>query len=150
VKAFLIFLPVIVPLATRWVSHHEAVILKNGDPLTTDQQADALRVGVRDVQKIRLMIVDEIPLPTHPILIWLGRRTGLLSRGVAGITLGYGVYIQRGLEGNRSLWTHEFVHVAQYERLGSIPAFLKAYLTECLEKGYPHGPLEQEAIEKSR
>ena len=42
---------------------------------------------------------------------------------------------------------HELVHTTQYERLGGIEAFLRPYLLECLSApGYPHGPMEQEAI----
>jgi hypothetical protein len=33
--------------------------------------------------------------------------------------------------------------------LGSIRAFLKDYLVECITPGYPAGPLEQEAITKA-
>ena len=41
------------------------------------------------------------------------------------------------------------VHVAQYERAGSIENFLRPYLKECLDPGYPWGPLEQAAIHES-
>ena len=41
---------------------------------------------------------------------------------------------------------HELVHTFQYERLGSVEAFLAQYLQECLTIGYPAAPLEQEAI----
>jgi hypothetical protein len=44
------------------------------------------------------------------------------------------------------LVAHELMHVAQYERLGSIPAFLQQYLSEVNQYGYPAAPMEQEAI----
>lgn len=40
---------------------------------------------------------------------------------------------------------HELAHVAQYERLGGFYGFLKQYLEECINPGYPLGALEQEA-----
>ena len=48
------------------------------------------------------------------------------------------------------LVAHECVHTGQYERMGGIKPFLKAYLRECIDPGYPNGPLEREAIERSR
>jgi hypothetical protein len=50
---------------------------------------------------------------------------------------------------DRRIIAHECVHTAQYERLGGFAEFLRDYLHECLEVGYPAGPLEQEAIHKS-
>ena len=51
---------------------------------------------------------------------------------------------------DRRLLAHECVHTGQYERLGGFKPFLKAYLRECIDPGYPDGPLEREAIERSR
>jgi hypothetical protein len=43
------------------------------------------------------------------------------------------------------------VHVAHYERCGGIEAFLKEYVKEvAFDPGYPHGPLEQEAVALGR
>jgi len=61
------------------------------------------------------------------------------------MTLRYGIFIRREYWGNRRLLAHELAHVAQYERMGGVRRFLGAYLQECLNPGYPLGPLEQEA-----
>ena len=42
---------------------------------------------------------------------------------------------------------HELVHVMQYERLGGVRPFLRAYVYECLRFGYAAAPLELEAVE---
>jgi hypothetical protein len=34
----------------------------------------------------------------------------------------------------------------QCEKLGGISPFLRKYLWECIEVGYPQAPLEQEAV----
>jgi hypothetical protein len=44
---------------------------------------------------------------------------------------------------------HELAHVVQYERFGGIAPFLRAYFRECLDPGYPLGPLEQEAAREA-
>ena len=141
--------PLIVPIATRWVRQQETLILKNGVPLNETQLEDARKVGVENPEKIRLAFVDDIPVPHGRILGPLGRFTGLVSPHTAGITLGFGIYIRAKLRNDRNLIAHECVHVGQYERCGSIENFLRDYLRECLDPGYPWGPMEQEAIHRA-
>jgi len=70
--------------------------------------------------------------------------TGLLGPGMVGLTLGYGVYICRG-HGTVRLLSHEFRHVYQYERAGSIAAFLPVYLHQIATVGYYNAPFEIDA-----
>jgi len=137
------------PLATKWVEEEQQRILAEGVPLTPHQAFDAHLVGVKDLKKVRLLKVDFIPLPSNPILRRINDSVGLVSPVTAGITFGYGIYIRDDLWDDRALVAHELVHVGQYERYGSVEAFLRAYLEECLTIGYPDGPLEQEAIKRS-
>jgi hypothetical protein len=138
--------PLIAPRAGQWVESRETAILAEGEHLTTNELADARQAGVLRPERIRLRFVESIPLPDAGLLRELGKRTGFVGANTAGITLRYGIYIQQEYRGNRELYVHEFVHVGQYERFGSIEAFLRDYLKECLDPGYPFGPLEQEAI----
>ena len=41
---------------------------------------------------------------------------------------------------------HELVHTMQCEKFGGLYPFLKKYLWECIEIGYPETPLEAEAV----
>lgn len=138
--------PTLLPLAAQWVQSQEAEILTLGIPLSQEQQKDAQNAGVRAPEKIRLRVVPRIPLPVDSVLHNVARETGLLGPATAGLTLRYGIYIRHDAELDRELHVHEFVHVGQYERLGSIEAFLSSYLKECIDPGYPLGPMEQEAI----
>ena len=61
------------------------------------------------------------------------------------MALRYGIVIREEHWGDRRLLTHELAHVAQYERLGGFRGFLKQYLEECINPGYPLGDLELEA-----
>lgn len=140
--------PLITPLAARWVRQQEAEILRDGVPLSPTELVDARKAGVHQPEKIRLAFVDGIPVPHGRILGPLGRFTGLVSPHTAGITLGFGIYIRHDCRGDRGLIAHECVHVGQYERCGSIENFLRDYLRECLDPGYPWGPMEQEAIHR--
>lgn len=71
--------------------------------------------------------------------------TVLISPFTIGLTLRYGIFICDDNWGQRRLVVHELAHTMQYERLGSIEAFLRQYLHECITIGYPEAPMEQEA-----
>jgi hypothetical protein len=143
-------LPTLLPLAVDWVQTQEKEILACGVSLTPRQRNDAAAAGVNCPEKIRLQVARTIPVPADPILGKIADETGLLGPGTAGLTLRYGIYIRDDGQSNRELLVHEFVHVGQYERLGSIEAFLGLYLKECIDPGYPYGPMEQEAIHIAR
>lgn len=137
----------IVPLAAGWVARQERRISAQGQPLTDALRDDACRIGVREPDTVRLLVVDCMPWPVPRMLQGVAARTGLFSPHTIGLTMGHGIYLMRGHESSRSLIVHELAHTAQYERLGGIRPFLKAYLLECLmPPGYPFGPLEQEAV----
>jgi hypothetical protein len=67
-------------------------------------------------------------------------------KNTVGLTARYGIFIREAYWGDRRLIAHELAHTAQYERLGGITPFLRAYLTECLTSGYPRSALELEAV----
>jgi heterodisulfide reductase subunit C len=54
-------------------------------------------------------------------------------------------YIQSKYRNSRSVLVHELVHIAQHERFEDFGAFIQEYLSEVLEFGYRHAPLEEEA-----
>lgn len=139
-----------VPLATKWVEEQQRRILAEGIPLTAHQAFDAHLVGVKEPKRVRLMKVELIPVPEDMLLRKANEIVELVSPYTAGITFGYGIYIREDLWDDRPLLVHELVHVGQYERYGSVGAFLQDYLDECLTIGYPNGPLEQEAILKAK
>lgn len=143
-------LSIALPLATNWVEEQEKRILAEGVPLTPHQAFDAHLVGVKNPGKVRLLKIDFIPLPENTVLRKANDFFNLVSPVTAGITFGYGIYIREDMWGDRGLVAHELVHVGQYERYGSVGAFLRDYLEECLTIGYPDGPLEQEAIKRSQ
>jgi len=136
----------ILPLAVAWAEEQEKRILDSGVALTPAQIRDAHAVGVSYPERVRLFMIGAIPMPEQPVLRAAGEVTGLISPFTAGLTLRYGIYIRSDLEGDRALIAHELVHTGQYERCGSILAFLRQYLHECLTIGYPAAPMEQEAI----
>ena len=137
-------LPMIVPKAIAWAEAQHAHISQVGRSLDEALLALASSVGVLHPDKIRVAGVPYLPLPEDPELRQAALGTGLLGPNMVGLTLGYGVYICHGHEDIRLL-SHEFRHVFQYERAGSIAAFLPAYLQQISTVGYQNAPLEIDA-----
>lgn len=137
---------ILLPLVCSWAAEQEADILARGVALSPRQLEDSKIAGVKHPEKVRLLRVERVPMPTHPALVEAGRITGLVSSSTAGLTLRHGIFIRADFWGDRGLLIHEMVHVGQYERLNGIEPFLRQYLWECLTVGYPQAPMEQEAV----
>ena len=135
------------PLTIKWAEEQECQILANGTPLSAIELADAVSAGITQPERVRLLAVQQIPMPLHPALNAAARLINLITPNTRGLTLRYGIFIRNDWWGNRRLIVHELAHTAQYERLGGITQFLQRYLDECRTIGYPEAPMEQEAIE---
>ena len=135
---------VLLPLACAWAKRQESIILKTGVPLSAAQADTATRLGIQSPERIRLLAVARVP-PLNWLLRSIGRGLGISSDQTIGMTLRYGIFIREDHWGERRLLVHELAHVAQYERMGGFRAFLRQYLEECINPGYPLGDLEQEA-----
>jgi hypothetical protein len=135
------------PLSTQWVKRQERKILRSGLRLSPELQGVARKMGVRFPERVRLLSVPEVP-PMSPPVRFLASRLGLASNQTRGMCLRYGILVHSDCWADQALVAHELVHTLQYERLGGIAPFLRAYLSECLiAPGYPLGPLEREAQE---
>ena len=137
--------PSLFPLAVKWATEQERLILEHGVALTPEELEDALAVGIQKTSQMRLLAVSVIPRPDHPQLREACDAIDFLTMATRGLTLGYGIFIRQDCWRDRALVAHELVHVAQYERFGGIDPFLRTYLTECLTAGYANSPLEREA-----
>lgn len=134
------------PLVTAWARRHHDLIQDNGVELSDDAVDLARSVGVVEPNRIRVMLVDEIPFHDDQAIYSLAKSIGMLSGQVQGITFGHSIYIVRGHQ-SLQLFSHEFRHVHQYETLGSIGEFMEVYLEQVLIFGYHQAPLERDARE---
>jgi hypothetical protein len=140
----------LLPLAANWARKQEQRMLRAGVPLSAEELVDAKAIGVREPQRIRLLQLDRVPMPGHPMLKAAASAIQFLTPATCGLTLRYGIFVRSDCWRDRSLIAHELVHVMQYERLGGMLPFLRQYLFECVTIGYPEAPLEQEAIRISK
>jgi len=134
------------PLACQWAKTQEAFILKHGAPLTPAQIADAQRVGVNDFSRVRVLVVDRIPLPEDEELAEAAQRAQIITSACRGVAIGHGVIIRADSWQNRELLLHQLVHIAQCERSGGIESFVVEYLCDrrtC--RDFSVGSLEDEA-----
>jgi hypothetical protein len=141
-------LPALFPHVVQWISCLEKQAQESGRALTPVEFNLAQTVGVAHPEAVHILSVRGIPLPSHPRVKQLARRVGLLNADTAGLTAGYGVIVRRDCANNLRLLAHEFVHVAQYERLGR-EGFLQEYIQQIAAHGYLNAPFELEAEAKA-
>jgi hypothetical protein len=137
-------LPTLLPRAIDWAEAQATQAAQSGVALTERGLEIARAVGVSHPERIRVAIVDALPLPDDPGLSAAAIHAGLLGPNMGALTLGYSVFVIRGQETVRLL-SHEFRHVYQYEQAGSIAAFLPGYLQQIVTVGYANAPLELDA-----
>jgi hypothetical protein len=137
-------LPRLLPNAVAWAEAQARQAATSGRALT-EQELDLARgVGVVHPERVRVMLVDSLPVPDEPILRSAALQAGLLGAGMVGLTLGHSIFVCRGHETPRLL-SHELPRVHQYERAGSIASFLPGYLQEVVQLGCANTTFERDA-----
>jgi hypothetical protein len=140
------------PLAGHWAKSQETYILQHGVPLTADQVADARQAGVKDPSRIRVLVVNRIPLPDNEELAEAARRAQIITEASRGVAIGHGIIIRADSWRNRELLLHQLVHVAQCERSGGLEKFASEYLEDRRNgsQNFSLGSLEDEARSRAR
>ena len=136
----------VLPLAYQWAKAQEEFVLAHGTPLSPQHMADARFAGVRDCERIRVLVVARIPLPESGELAEAARRTRIITEDTRCVGFGHAVMIRAEAWGDRELLLHNLVHVAQCERSGSLEQWIRQYLFDrqtCAT--FTVGSLEDEA-----
>ena len=136
----------LLPLAAQWATEQERRVLCEGVRLSEIEMADAKAIGVRNPERVRLLRVQTIPVPAHPMLRSAAASINFLTAAPRGLALEYAIFVRADHWRDRALIAHELVHTAQYQRLGGILPFLQTYICQCATVGYPNAALELEAI----
>ena len=133
-------------LACEWAKATEEFVLAYGAPLSPRHLADARLAGVQDCSKIRMMVVDRIPLPEDPELAEAARRAQIITEDTRCVGFGHALIVRADAWGDRELLLHNLVHIAQCERSGGLEPWVYRYLGDrhgCAE--FTVGSLEEEA-----
>lgn len=136
---------VCLPWVVLWAWNQERRIKRGGRSLTEQEAERARRAGVRQPERVRVLNVERVPLPGWKWMHRLAARLGFDGSQTAGMTLRYGIFVRNDRIADPGLLLHECCHTGQFERMGSITAFMWQYLVECLRFGYANAPLEVEA-----
>jgi hypothetical protein len=136
----------LLPLAAQWAAEQERRVLCEGVRLSEIELADARAIGMGDPERVRLLRVDAVPVPAHPMLRAAAASINFLTAAPRGLALDYGIFVRADHWRDPALIAHELVHTAQFQRLGGILPFLQTYIFQCATVGYPNAPLELEAV----
>jgi hypothetical protein len=141
-------LPALFPQVVSWITDLDKQARESGRVLTSLEYNLARNVGVAHPENVRILSVGQIPLPAHPRIRQLARQIGLLTSNTGGLTAVHGVIARLDCTNSPRLLAHEFVHVEQYERLGT-EGFLSEYIQQLAACGYRNAPFELEAEAKA-
>lgn len=135
----------LLPKVCDWLEQQENAIISQGRLLTSDEQSIAREIGVKNYDIVRVWMSKDLPFPNDALLLQLAKQIGLLNSNTQGICFRYGIFIHEQAINPKEVLAHELIHTLQYERFGSIEAFITQYLSECIEDGYHQSNLEKEA-----
>jgi len=129
----------LVPLAHQWTKKQEEFVLAHGTALSP-------QAGVRDCERIRILVVDRIPLPEDGDLAEATRNAHIITEDTRCVGLGHAIIIRADAWGDRELLLHNLVHIAQCERSGGLEPWVRQYLFDrCNSATFTVGSLEDEA-----
>ena len=136
----------LLPLAYEWAKTQEQFILARGTPLDDRYTSDAERLGINDITRIRVLVVDRVPLPENEELANAARQTQIITGASRGVTIGHGIIIRADAWGDRELVVHQLVHVLQCERSSGLDAYVRSYLSDRHQsEQFSVGGFEEEA-----
>ena len=136
----------LLPHAYAWAKEQEEFVLAHGNPLGPTQAWDAHLAGVQDCARIRVMVVDRIPLPEDPTLAEVAKRTGIITEETRCMGFGHALIVRGDAWNDRELLLHNLVHIAQCERSGGLEQWCRHYLADRVHcPQFTMGPLEEEA-----
>ena len=138
-------------IAHHWAKTQEEFVLKHGSRLSNRLMADAHLAGVKNPSRVKMLVVDRMPLPDDPQLAEISRRVGIITEETRCMGFGYALIIRVDAWNDRELILHNLVHIAQCERAGGLEPWCREYLgnrNSCAK--FTIGSLEEEARQFAR
>lgn len=123
----------------NWLHDDEKRLAPQGRYLTEAETAVARQIGVHNPERIRIVVLDKMPLPESDRLlrILVKKFTKKPNDDITEIarTIGYTIIFLKGYETHRPSLSANLKTVQMIEEEGR-KAFLKRYLTESLVLGF--------------
>jgi hypothetical protein len=136
----------LLPRAYEWAKKQEEFVLARGHALGPTHAWDAHLAGVRDCARVRVLVVDRIPLPDDPDLARASKTLGIINENTRCVGFGHALIVRGDAWSDRELILHNLVHIAQCERSGGLEQWCRQYLGDrstC--PNFTLGSLEEEA-----
>lgn len=129
----------------------EKYALEHGRKLTDAEKAYATSIGIKEPQKVRVVMTSDFPVPKNKEVLKGFKELGYDSPLIVGVTYGHGIYIKSSwLYDENAILAHELMHVRQVEKAKSYRAFLRKYLMQAYRYEYFKMPYEHEAFELTK
>ena len=84
----------LLPRAYEWAKEQEQFVLARGNPLGARHTADACLAGVKNWERIRILVVDRIPMPEDPALAEAAKRSGIITKDTRCMGFGYALIVR--------------------------------------------------------
>ena len=110
----------LLPFALEWAKTQEKFVLEHGASLNPQLMADARLAGVKDCDRVRILVVDRIPVPELGELAEVARKTRILTEETRCTGFGHAIIVRADAWGDREILLHNLVHIAQCERVGGL------------------------------
>jgi hypothetical protein len=136
----------LLPFAYEWAKTLEELVLSRGAPLGERHTVDAQLARIKDISRVRVLVVDRIPPPENRELALAARRLGIITEDTRCMGFGYALVVRADAWNERELILHNLFHIAQCERVGGLEQWVRRYLsdrTSCAD--FTIGSLEEEA-----
>jgi len=130
----------LIPVALEWYDNVEKMLYAKGRVLSEAEKRQAIQLGVKNPDKIRVVILEKFPEPNNQTE----------NNHIEGArAMGNIILIKPRHKDNSVILCHELVHTAQIDRLG-LKQFLKRYALEREILGYSRSLLENEAYARQQ
>ncbi len=133
------------PRLLDWYAKAETELLAQGRPLNPAEIRIAGVLGIRQPDRVRIVVQERFPVPDDAELRAETEASGMGSEDAR--TMGDAILLKPYLHEDPYVIAHELVHLAQHDRMGR-EAFMRRYLTELEVLGYDASPLEMEAYQR--
>jgi hypothetical protein len=80
----------LLPLACQWARDQQDIILARGAALTPQHVSDARQAGVQDCSRIRVLVVERLPVSDNQLLADVARGRNIVTAATRGAGIGYG------------------------------------------------------------
>lgn len=137
----------LLPSILNWFKTTEHSLFHQGRVLTRKEKQRAYELGVTNPDNIRVVVLNEFPMPINETLLKKAKSYGLGSQFEGARTMGNIILIKPIYKNDSTILSHELVHVSQMDKMGR-KKFLKQYILEMEILGYSRSDLESEAYEK--